>query len=184
MPRPFTELDLAAALPLQLLLLVATFVVGVLVLPRPRPHRIVSLALAVTARRAGRVLNAWRQTNTLEIARRSVILDFTFIPLYSSAIAVNCVLAGRAAVGQQMMPRSALATLAAVAPWAAWSAGVADVLENVGLLRILGRGPSTPVTAVTSAFAFAKFVVVAAAVLVTVSLLVTRHSLSPGKPWR
>ena len=133
-----------------------------LLFPPLRPT-IVSLELARTTARVRRILGAWESHAMSKAAKRSVLTDLAWIPLYTVALAGLAILASRAAVAAdagETLP-SAFAVLAYVA----LAAGALDYLENAGLWRLLGGHVAQPVPALTSLVSFLKW----AAIFVIVS---------------
>ena len=131
-------------------------------LPNLRAERaergVVALALACTRDRADRILADWDERRLTGAARFSVKLDFLLIPAYTAALALFA-----AAVSDDAWP-----VYAALAP------GLLDLLENVGMLHILGQDDDDdvaawvpPLTSLAATLKFALILLVAIAVALT-----------------
>ena len=91
----------------------------------------------------------------LGTARRSIALDCLFIPAYSTLLAFLLF-----AAAAWLEPRARLPSLVAGAwGWAMWGAGLLDYVENWCDWRMLERGATDTLAAVSSTAATIKFVV-------------------------
>ncbi len=124
------------------------------------PGSIVAFELAGSERRAARIVDLWRQEGLLEVAANQIRLDFLFLLLYPTAIALGCLLARRH-LGRSSSRLSAWGRVLARAQVA--TAGF-DAVENWALLRILG-GESGAWAATAAVFASLKFGLVLAGLL-------------------
>lgn len=118
---------------------------------------IIPFELAGTQERAERIMRRWGDAGAAA-ARRSLILDYPFLVVYSSLQAVAC-----NAASDSMRRRGWRMLAAAGAPlaWGQLAAGGFDAIENAALLAILaGRGGHLP--ALARACARAKFSLLAA----------------------
>ena len=126
-----------------------------------RGYGIVPYELAFSETRARSILEAW-SVEGRTAARRSLLIDFGFIPSYAlffSSLAVLCV---------RRLP---------VLPKARWvlplfplGAGACDAAENLLLLRMLGvSGPTDAVATAAGAFASVKFCLLAVSLLLSVA---------------
>ena len=97
------------------------------------PGAIVAFEFATTESRAAAIVDLWREHGLLEVARDQVRLDFVFLLLYPTAIALGCLLARRH-LGN---PASRFHTLGRTLARAQVLAGGCDAVENWALLRIL-----------------------------------------------
>jgi hypothetical protein len=86
------------------------------------------------------------------IGRKSLIIDFAYMPVYAFTFAALTLLAARAASGRAQ----SWGLWLALAPFGAWAF---DILENVGLLVALRRHANPPALelAVSAAAAILKF---------------------------
>jgi hypothetical protein len=132
---------------------------------------IVSLELAWKSSRAGSIISSWRQKHLEGAAKRSIYLDFVYIPFYSFSIAFLGLLAGRAAETGLFSSHNADLTADFVAI-GAWTAGFCDYLENGGLLLLLGRTTDQPIPAITSWVSAIKWALVLLAPPFSIGLLI------------
>jgi hypothetical protein len=136
-----------------------TIALGLLVLcaalfPSLSPS-IVKLELPFTAARAREVIAAWTAANKMGAARRAVMIDFVFIALYVTVLAAAGVLASRWSGWDD---GSTLFIVAAVVT------GVLDVVENGGILLMLG-GRLGSVPALTTFVSAVKWALAAVTVI-------------------
>ncbi len=124
------------------------------------PGGIVAFELAGSERRATEIVELWRSKGLLEVASDQIRLDFLFLLLYPTAIALGCLLARRH-LGRSSSRLSAWGRVLARAQVA--TAGF-DAVENWALLRILG-GESGAWAATAAVFASLKFGLVLAGLL-------------------
>ena len=113
--------------------------IGQLLKTAQAPRGIVSFELAFTGARSEAIVRSWHAVR--KNAKRSLQLDFVFIPLYSTTLVLLCVLAGHFFERQHW---SGLSTVAAVLAWYQWVAGLLDMVENWALLRLLKLSPPFP----------------------------------------
>ena len=124
------------------------------------PRGMVSFELAGSVAEVRRILASWDETARISAAF-SLGLDYVFLALYPTTIALACLRAARpfAAGGSRL---AALAPLAVWLAWGQWLAGLLDAIENAALYRVL-LGPVTePWPAVARACALPKFALVLA----------------------
>jgi hypothetical protein len=108
----------------------------------PAGEGIVALERAGTAARAAAIIGVWRKEGALGEAWASLAIDFPFLALYSTALALTVLwLAFRDWSALGPLGRGARATGVVVA-LLQWGAGLADVVENVALVIELGWGPT------------------------------------------
>ena len=119
------------------------------------PSQIVSYELAGTPEKAQAILDSWH--NVLQYAYASLLVDFPYLILYSTAIGLACIWAG-VILGERHWPGAALAIPLA---WGQWLAAVLDATENASLLVMLGpAGPTQPWPAIAYWCAATKFLLV------------------------
>jgi hypothetical protein len=104
------------------------------------PWGIVSLELALSAEEAQDVISSWEPAERAN-ARRHLILDYWFIPFYTTALAILGVIASRWFAVRGL---SGMSTLAVVLAWGQWLAGLLDFVCNSALLRMLQTHPEIP----------------------------------------
>jgi hypothetical protein len=105
------------------------------------PHGIVSFELAFSCARSEAIVRSWERVRGN--AKNSLRLDYVFIPLYSTTLALLCIMAGHSF---QRHDWSGLTAVAAVLAWYQWVAGLLDMVENWALLRLLNSSPPFPET--------------------------------------
>ena len=119
------------------------------------PKGIAGLELARTASEAQALIDSWRRCGAIAVAKRSVALDNLFIPAYSTLLALLWFAAAR-----WLEPRArGPSTFIAGWGWAMWAAGALDYVENWCDWRMLERGATDVLAAVSSTAATVKFVV-------------------------
>jgi hypothetical protein len=170
-------------------LLVATLAVGALALPSlgdmsDRGVDIIELELTRTSEKASQHYGELGKVGR-DAARESLYLDFPYLILYGLFFAAACLVVAARAAERGM---SRLARLGRPLAWAALAAAACDAVENTALLRILGGHTDQPWPGIAFAFASAKFLLSAAALLYAIVgfLLTLRasaessHSPSPS----
>ncbi len=93
------------------------------------PYSIIDLEFASTAARLGEMVGAWGQAG-VDAARRSLALDFAFIPCYVLAFSGLALIVTRAV-------SAAWQRIGLTVIWLPVIAGLLDVIENVALLNSL-----------------------------------------------
>lgn len=116
------------------------------------PYGIVSFELARSPQRAQAILDSWDQAAQVQAAFIQG-LDFLYLLLYSTTIAIACLWAGKT-LGKAGWPLAALGTLLA---WGLWLAALSDALENLALVEILFGRNTTPWPEIAAACAIIKF---------------------------
>jgi hypothetical protein len=100
------------------------------------PSGIISYELAGSMQKAQAIIASWDEVARLHAAF-SLGLDFLFLVVYSSAIGLGCLLAGKA-LSRRKWPLVALSVPLA---WGLWLAAFADAVENTALTLILFGNP-------------------------------------------
>lgn len=126
---------------------------------------IVRLQLAGSAQRAKAIVDAWAREGRLGAARLNLYLDFPFLVVYSTLLALLTVLAERAATRSGLIPSDADEVGNAFV-LAALAAGVCDAIENGALLGMLSENARISEARARTAwvFAVAKLAFAAAAI--------------------
>ncbi|WP_437731826.1 hypothetical protein [Sorangium sp. So ce1335] len=96
------------------------------------PWGIVSFELAGTTARARRIVESWDDAARLNAAF-SLGIDYLFLAVYASGLALACVMAADA-LRKRGLPGAALG---AALGWGQWLAGLLDATENAALFGIL-----------------------------------------------
>ncbi len=117
------------------------------------PHGIVSLELAGDVQTARSMVDAWSPRARIA-AGVSLGLDYLFLALYSTTLALAC---RRVAARAASAGAAALAALGDTLAWGQWAAGGADGVENIALIRMLLDGVADPWPAIAWWFAALKF---------------------------
>ena len=108
----------------------------------PAGEGIVAFERAGTAARAAAILSVWRKEGALGEAWASLVFDFPFLVLYSTALALTALwLAFRDWSALGPLGRGGRAVGVAIA-LLQWAAGLSNVVENVALVGELGWGPT------------------------------------------
>jgi hypothetical protein len=129
---------------------------GTRVLRELRAPGIIAFELAGAPERSAAILDAWGPTGRAA-SRRLIVVDYVFIFGYSTTLAI-ALSSSAALAGRRTGPL--LADVTRLAGWGAIVAGLLDVVENVALLRVLGRGPARRLTRTAQVCATVKFALV------------------------
>jgi len=116
------------------------------------PQGIVSFELAGGVSTSQEILDSW-DTNAQMHAAYSLGLDYLFLLLYSSAIALACVWTGEI-LRDNHWPLSSLAIPLA---WSLWVAAFLDIVENISLSIILFGTNQVPWPEIARVSALIKF---------------------------
>lgn len=147
-------------------LLAATVVLTLaLQLMGPADPTIVQFEFTWNSAAADALIHSWSTEQQLRAAF-SLGLDFLYLPLYSTTIALACLWA------TEGRPESWQAAGRWFA-WGAWGAAVFDAVENLALYRLL-LGPATDAAALLSSLcATAKFTLIALGIGFAIAALLT-----------
>jgi hypothetical protein len=139
-------------------ILMAVFtIVGAPLTTAAAPQGIVSYELAGTPAQAQAIVDSW-DTRARLVAAFTLGLDYLFMPVYSTAIALAC--AWAAARLARRGGRTARLGIWMTA--GQWAAAVFDAVENVALTVMLLGGVSEPWPALAAACAAIKFALILA----------------------
>ena len=101
-------------------------------------HGIVSFQLAGDPLASQAILNSWTLKGTT--AQTVLTLDYAFLLVYSTALALACVWASK------LWSNRAMAGLGSWLAWGQWLAGAFNAVQDYALLRILSTPPTpTPI---------------------------------------
>ena len=120
-------------------------------------HGIVAFELPKSTEGAQQILAAWQRAGLLKAARRSITVDWLFIALYVLALACLGVLAARAAATTDGFDADAAESVALLLVLVSLVVGALDVLENLGMKRMLDGQVARPVPEATTWIARAKW---------------------------
>lgn len=129
--------------------------IGAPLISSEAPFGIVSYEFAVSPEKSMDILNSWDQSAELRAAF-SLGLDFLFLVLYSTTIALACIWAGDVLL-KNCWP---FARIAVPLAWGMWFAALLDAIENVALVYILFEIPHIPWPELAAFCALIKFVFV------------------------
>ena len=96
------------------------------------PLGIVSFEFAKTLPQAQRMIESWGETGQL-YATFNLGLDYLFLVLYPSSIALGCALISESLIHKQRL----LSGTGLVLSWAQFGAGGLDAVENAALIKVL-----------------------------------------------
>lgn len=140
------------------------------------PAGIVDLELAGTWPRIDQILDAWRQTELLQVATTNLWIDFGFLVSYATFLALSLLLLAR---GFRRHGHPGWAGFLTVIAAGQWAAGLLDAVENVSLLAMLSGASSRWLPGLATSAATIKFSFVAVGVVVSATagivLLVVRR---------
>lgn len=122
---------------MTLVLMVLMNAVGAPLKNEAAPSGIISYELAGSMQNAQAIIASWDEPARLH-ASFSLGLDFLFLVVYSSAIGMGCLLAGKS-LSRRNWPLVALGVPLA---WGLWLAAFADAVENIALTLILFGNPA------------------------------------------
>ncbi|MCI0574786.1 MAG: hypothetical protein L0332_28030 [Chloroflexi bacterium] len=139
------------------------------------PAGIVSYELAGDVTAAQAILDSW-DSLTRVYAGFNLGLDYLFLPLYGTTIALGCLWAADALrlAGRK---RAAVVWLA----WGQWLAAGLDAVENAALLKMLLDAPADPWPVIAWGTAGLKFLLVTVGILLVSGAAVYRAVRRPGK---
>jgi hypothetical protein len=159
MQHPFQALPAQTALNVFLTLFVLTLIVFVALWLSVAPLQLNIVAFEFNPLGT---LAQWEQTfpdRSAEVRMAfNVGLDFLFIPLYSTLLALSCIWASR----QFHYPWTSIGVGLS---WAQWGAGVLDIAENVALASLLFGSRSHLLANFAKGFASLKFIILGIGVL-------------------
>jgi len=181
--HPFQRIPVAGFRPVFVPFLVSTLVlmwlmarVGAPLETSAAPYGIISFELAGTPASAEKILASWDENARLHAAF-SLGLDYLYMVVYSSTIALGCIWAAWV-LRSRSWP---LAGLGAVLAWGQWLAAILDGIENAGLTIILFSGSSEVWALLARWCALAKFALIFAGLTWVFFGLVIRLVVKPHK---
>lgn len=133
------------------------------------PHGIISLEVAGTVERADAIKAVWiSKFGDLQRAWLSIIIDFGFLLVYSTALGLSCILAHEMFQAKGVWTGVGFPRIGVLLAWGASMAGLLDILENLAMMAILwgARGEIWP--QLSHSFATVKFAFVLAGLLYSV----------------
>ncbi len=104
------------------------------------PLGIVSLEMSLSSNESRRIIDSWDK-HAKSDARQHLCLDYWFIPIYTTALAIVGLFSARWFAEHGM---NNLCWLAMLLAWGQWAAGMFDFAQNSTMLRILQMHPDIP----------------------------------------
>lgn len=128
---------------------------------------ILDLQFAGDTDRVVELVDSWREEGVIHKAGFNLGLDFLFMPLYSTALALGAVGLGRALRRRQW---DRLATAGVLVAWAGWLAGAFDAAETAPQLAWLGNPAAGVSPALVLVFASIKYALIGVVALYLVGV--------------
>jgi hypothetical protein len=116
----------------------------------PAQPTIVDFELAGSVPQAQAIVDAWSETDRIR-AGFSLGFDYLYMPVYSTTIALACVMAA------SVVKRRAWLTLGLLLAWGLWIAALCDATENLALFSILLGNNVPPLPQIAQICATIKF---------------------------
>jgi hypothetical protein len=151
MPHPLAALAPEKRLRVFVLLLIATLVITFLFrFIGPDQPTIVDFELAGSVPNAQTIIDTWDETDRIR-AGFSLGFDYLYMPVYSTTIALACVLATGVLKGK------AWHSIGLLLAWGLWAAALFDAIENVALFTVLLGNNVAPYPQIAQLCALIKF---------------------------
>jgi hypothetical protein len=119
------------------------------------PNGIISFELAGDVSTSQSILDSW-DTHARGLAAFGLGLDYLFMVVYSTTIAMGCVWTMSIPIGQKPI----LHRIGRLLAWGQWLAVLFDGVENAALLKILFADAASPWPDVASTCAMMKFAII------------------------
>jgi hypothetical protein len=116
----------------------------------PDKPTIVDFELAGSVPNAQAIIDAWSETNRIR-AGFSLGIDYLYMPVYSTTIALACVLAAG------VLTSKAWRSIGVLLAWGLWTAALFDAIENVALFTELLGNNVAPYPQIAQMCAAIKF---------------------------
>ncbi len=131
MSHPLAAIPSATRARVFIPLLIATLVITFLFrFIGPAQPTIVDFELAGSVPKAQAIIDAWNENDRIR-AGFSLGFDYLYMPVYSTTIALACVMAAG------VLQRKAWQTIGLLLAWGLWIAAISDATENLALFTIL-----------------------------------------------
>ena len=111
---------------------------------------IVDFELAGSVPNAQAIIDAWNETDRIR-AGFSLGFDYLYMPVYSTTIALACVLAAG------VLKSKAWRSIGLLLAWGLWAAAIFDAIENVALFTVLLGNNVAPYPQIAQICALIKF---------------------------
>jgi hypothetical protein len=119
----------------------------------PAQPSIVDFELAGTTYRAAEIINAWNMQDRIR-AGFSLGLDYLYMPVYSTLIALTCIWGAGVLASRQWR------TIGLLLGWGLWIAALFDAVENAMLTMVLFDQVAAPYPQVAQVCAMLKFALI------------------------
>jgi len=133
----------------------------------PNQPTIVDFELAGSVPKAQTIIDAWNATDRIR-AGFSLGIDYLYMPIYSTTIALACMLAAF------VLKSKAWRSIGLLLAWGLWAAALFDAIENVALFTELLGNKIAPYPQIAQICAAIKFGLILAGLLYVVIGLVMR----------
>jgi len=150
--------------PLLIATLVITFLFRFIGPARPS---IVDFELAGSVPKAQAIIDAWNENDRIR-AGFSLGFDYLYMPVYSTTIALACVMAAG------VLKRTAWHSIGLLLAWGLWIAAVSDATENLALFTELLGNNVAPWPQIAQVCALIKFGLILAGLLYVIAGVVLR----------
>ena len=151
-------------MPLLIATLVITFLFRFI---GPAQPTIVDFELAGSVEKAEQIVTAWNETDRIR-AGFSLGFDYLYMPVYSTTIALACVMA----IG--VLKSSVWRSIGWLLAWGLWIAAICDAIENLALYTILLGNNAAPYPQVAQLCAAIKFGLILAGLVYVVAGVIGR----------
>jgi hypothetical protein len=139
----------------------------------PAKSSIVDYELAGSVSKATEIINAWNENDRIR-AGFSLGVDYLYMPVYSTTIALACVW------GAGVLKNKSWRTIGILLAWGLWAAAVFDAIENLGLVVSLFGSPVAPWPLVSQVCATLKFTLIIVGLLYVVVGVILRVVSQPN----
>lgn len=141
------------------------------------PYGIVSFELAGSPQKANVILDSWDTPAQLRAAFIQG-LDFLYLILYSTTIALACLWAGET-LARAGWP---LASVGRPLAWGLWLAALCDAVENIALVIVLFGRNQSPLPEIAAICALVKFLLIFLGLVYTLYALLIKFSVARNTP--
>lgn len=143
------------------------------------PWSVISLELAAFKKgQAKEILDEWSEAGKLDLFRKHLFRDtFLFIPLYTTMLALGCVMAARVFHSQE----TNVSGFGLLLAWLAWVAGLLDLVENYAMWKMLDGFKGEGLPWLATGPATLKFILILATALYGLAGIGYRLFIRPFK---
>lgn len=149
-------------------LLIATLVITFLFrFIGPAQPTIVDFELAGSVENAQAIIDAWTETDRIR-AGFSLGFDYLYMPVYSTTIALACILAAA------VLSKKAWHSMGLLLAWGLWAAAIFDAIENLALFTELLGNNVAPYPQIAQICATLKFGLIGLGLLYVIAGIVAK----------